>query len=132
MAAPLNCCNPCATVETVNIPGVEGTAGTDGADGVNAFTQLTADLVIPVQGANVTAFVSSALWMVIGQVVIIGEGVIPSNAPNGWANFQVASIASATEVTLTFLEYDGDTATGQTLATGATVSPAGLVGPAGP
>jgi len=132
MSAPLQCCTPCATTETVNTPGGEGAAGTDGTNGINAYTTLTANLVIPAEAANVTAYVVSSVWMVIGQVLIIGEGIIPSSAPNGWANFQVAAIPDATSVTLTFLNYTGDQIAGQTLASGATVSPAGLIGPAGP
>lgn len=129
MASVLNCCNSCSETETVNIPGVEGAPGVDGINGINAYTLLTADLTIPAIAATVLASVTSSVWMVIGQVLIIGEGIVPSDAPNGWANFQVTAIPDATSVTLTYLGYTGDTATGEVLATNATVSPAGLIGP---
>lgn len=132
MSATLNCCNTCATTETVNVPGGEGAAGVDGTNGVNAYTHLTTDLVIPVAPNTVTVGVESSLWMVIGQVVIIGEGVTPSDAPNGRAHFEVTALPSATSVTLEPLDYLDDTVAGQTLATGCTVSPAGMQGPAGP
>jgi hypothetical protein len=128
----LNCCNPCATTETVNVPGTEGTAGVDGTNGINAYTHLTTTLLIPVAPNTVVVGVESALWMVIGQVVIVGEGVTPTSAPNGWAHFEVAGLPSATSVTLLPLDYLGDTAALQTLDIGCNVSPAGLQGPAGP
>lgn len=133
MAAPLSCCNPCAQVETVNVPGTEGEAGTDGVDGVNAFTYLTANLLIPnISPDTRTANVNNSTWMVIGQILIIGEGIIPTAAPNGWAHFQVVGIPDPTSVELIFLDYPGDTPTGDTLASGCVVSPAGMQGPTGP
>lgn len=132
MSAPLSCCNPCATIETVNIPGLEGDPGINGTDGQNAYTRVTANFTIPAQGDTVDIAVESSVWLVVGQVVIVGEGIIPSDAPNGWANFQVAALPNSTTIRGTFLNYSGDTATGQVLADGCTVSPAGLIGPAGP
>jgi hypothetical protein len=134
MSSPLACCNTCATTETVNVPGNEGDPGLDGTNGVDAFTHLTEGLLIPAEGNSITIGVESSVWMVVGQILIIGEGVIPSDAPNGWANFQVTGIPSAVSVTLTSLQYPGDTPDGggATLASGATVSPAGLIGPTGP
>jgi hypothetical protein len=132
MSAPLACCNTCATTETVNTPGSEGPEGLDGTNGVNAFTHLTQSLLIPVEGNSITIGVESSVWMVIGQILIIGEGIVPTAAPNGWANFQVTGIPSSVSVTLKSLQYPGDTASGGTLASGATVSPAGLIGPTGP
>lgn len=104
----------------------------DGTNGVNAFTHLIGALVIPVAPNTVTVGVETSIWMVVGQVVIIGEGVNPSDNPNGWAHFLVTALPSSTSVTLEPLDYLGDAAAGQTLAIGCTVSPAGLQGPAGP
>lgn len=133
MSATLNCCNSCATTETVNIPGSEGTAGVDGVNGINAFSTLTTNLLIPAVGLDVNGIgVGSTLWMVVGQIVIVGEGVNPSLIPNGWAHFRVAGIVDTTTVNLTAMDYDGDTAAGQTLSIGCTISPAGVQGPAGP
>lgn len=131
MSATLSCCTPCATVETVNTPGSEGVAGTDGVDGVNAFTITTANIVIPGIGANVGASVESSVWMVVGQILVIGDGV-NSVGEDEWAHFRVAAIPDATSVTLTYMGYTGDGGGDGTLLAGCTVSPAGVEGPAGP
>lgn len=132
MSAPLNCCNQCATLETVNIPGGEGDPGVDGTDGVNAYTRVSANFTIPAEDDTVDVSVNTSAWMVVGQIVIVGEGLTPSNAPNGWANFQVTALPNSTTARLKYLNYTGDTATGQVLANGCVVTPAGLIGPAGP
>lgn len=123
-----NCCSPCPTVQTVNTPGVQGDAGTngtDGVDGVNAFTDITADATVPVTaGITVTVAVSDSSWMVIGQTVIIGDPDLGLASP-GPATFKVTAIASATSVTLEWLDYPGDVAGGSTLSDGCYVSPSG-------
>jgi hypothetical protein len=123
----LDCCRPCATVQTVNVPGPEGLESADGLNGVNAFTQTTVDFIIPAQGDVVTAAVASSIWMVIGQVVIVGVGV--SGLGNGPAHFQVSSLPGSTSVGLEFLNYTGDLASGVTIGAGSTVSPSGMIGP---
>lgn len=130
MSAPLSCCNPCSTVETVNVPGIEGAPGVDGVDGQNAYTFLTADIL---SFANpVTANVISSVWMVVGQVLIIGDGY-PSVGETNYAHFRVSSIPSSTQVVLTYLGYSVDNGDGDgTLLTGCGVSPSGEEGPAGP
>lgn len=110
-------CTPCCTtVPPVNIPGVEGDDGADGVDGTNAYTLLSADVVVPAVGANVTASVLDSIWMAIGQILVM----------DGPANFSVVSKPSASSVTLTFLGYTGDVAPASTIVSGSTVSPAGV------
>lgn len=117
MTLPKSCCAPCPDVETVQIPGPEGPSdpGTNGTDGIDAFTQTTADFIVPAIGANVTIVVVESGWMVVGQPVFIeGAGI-----------FEVVSIASQTSVTLKYLDYSINTHSTETISTGAKVSPSG-------
>jgi hypothetical protein len=119
MSNPLDCCNNCDTPETVNVPGVQGddgTAGTDGTDGVNAYTQTTADFTIPAVSANVTVQVGNSTWMAAEQNIFIA----------GAGTFEVVSKPTTTSVTLTYLDYDANTGSGNNIATGAVVSPGGF------
>lgn len=131
MSAPLSCCTPCATTETVNVPGVEGQAGTDGLDGENAYTSLTAQFGVPGANVQIPIIVASTLWMVVGQILIIGDGA-NSVGEDGWGHFQVISIQGATDVTVEYLAYPDDNNTDGVMFAGCTVSPAGVIGPAGP
>jgi len=135
MSATLSCCTPCATVETVNVPGTEGDPGTNGTNGVNAFSTTESQILFvpgggeaPL-GAPVT--VDTTLWMVVGQEVIIGDGV-NSVGETDWAHFRITAIGNATTVSLTYLDYPGDGAGDGILLVGCTVSPSGPIGPAGP
>lgn len=132
MSSLLNCCNPCAETETVNVPGTEGDPGIDGVDGINAFTTTVDAILLPAGDADVGPItVASAVWMVVGQVVIVGDGAT-SVGETGWGHFRVKTIHSATSVTLTYLDYTGDKGTGENLLAGCTLSPAGVIGPVGP
>lgn len=116
------CCSPCPEVQTINIPGVEGEAGEAGAagsDGVNAYTQTTADFVVPIVGANETVSVLDSTWMAVGQKVVT----------DGPASFEVVSKPTSTSVVLQFMGYTDDVAPGATVSTGAVVSPSGTQGP---
>lgn len=121
MAAISNCCNTCATVETVNVPGSEGDAGLDGVNGVNAFTTTVGQVNVPNPGDSVLVSVENSTWAVIGQIVIVGVGW--DGQGSGPAHFRIAGIPSASSLTLEFLNYLGDLATGQPILTGSTVSP---------
>lgn len=135
MSSPLNCCSSCATVETVNTPGTEGEAGLNGTDGVNAFTITTEDITFVDGGGEADVgviSVESSIWMVVGQVLIIGAGVNGPAAETEWGHFRVTAIPNATSVQLSYLDYTGDGGGDGVLLTGCTVSPAGIVGPAGP
>lgn len=124
-----NCCAPCPTVETVNVPGLEGAdgaAGSSGSNGVGAFTVVTGafnvppDLVTPV-----TIGVANSSWMVIGQILIIGQGAGVALANPGPATFIVNAIPSAASVQLLWLNYPGDVAAGTAISANAIVSPSG-------
>lgn len=119
MSNPLDCCTNCDTPETVNVPGAQGTAGTNGTNGtngVNAYTQTTADFTVPAIGANVTVSLVNSTWMAVEQNIFI----------TGAGTFSVVSKPTTTSVTLTYLDYDDNTAAGNNIPTGATVSPGGL------
>ncbi len=115
---PADCCNQCPTPTTVNVPGIEGEPGdpcVPCSDGVNAFTQTTADFTVPAVLANVTISVANSTWMGIGQTIFIVDA----------GAFQVVSKGSTTSVTLTYLNYDINTNTGNSIPTGNLVSPSG-------
>ncbi len=119
-------CTPCcATTQTVNIPGVEGANGADGTDGLNAYTVTTADFITPADNATVPIFVGSTLWLVVGQNIIIGQGLGTALAGPGPGTFKVDSIVSATQFVGKFLHFSGDVGNTVTISSGATVSPAG-------
>lgn len=122
MSSVLDCCTPCGTVQITQVPGNEGPAGTDGTDGVSAYTITTDDLLIVVSPAVTTIGVLSSVWLVIGQVLIIGAGISDLTV-GGPAHFVVTDIPSSTSVTLEYLGSVGDVAPGETILAGATVSP---------
>lgn len=108
-----------------------GTNAINGTNGVNAYTITTADFVVPVTGNNVTISVLNTAWMVIGQVLIIGQGTTVIADP-GPMHGQVMAIPNASTVTVKALGYVGDVVAGTTIGTGtnlggAVVSPSGLL-----
>lgn len=116
MAAPSICCNPCDPEIVVLVPGVEGAAGADGV-GTNAFTTTTTTTWnVPIVGASTASLAfDDTTWMVVGQPVFVeGAGI-----------FSVASKADGTHAVLTYLNYTGNTATGNPIVAGAQVSPSG-------
>ena len=124
MSVPKQCCAPCPDVQTINVPGAEGVPGTDGTNGVNginAFTVTTADFVVPLNnGADpVTITVGNSAWAVPGQKIFI----------EGAGFFECVSKPTTTSMTLVYLDYEGNTNTGNTITAGAGVSPGGNQGP---
>lgn len=121
MSTPLSACNPCCApvVPAVNVP------GSAGIQGPGAFTLTTADFVIPAIGSTVTVNVVSSIWIVVGQRLVVGQGSGAALVGPGPGTFQVTAIPSTTSVTLQFLGYQTDAATGATISSGAVVSPAG-------
>ena len=103
--------------------GTDGADGTNGIDGKNAYSVLTDIMAVPLTaGGTVTADVDTAEWMVVGQLVIVGQGpgaVLPFPGP---ATFTVTSFPSTTSVVLTWLEYPGDVGGGVAISAGAIVS----------
>ncbi|MGV1047661.1 MAG: hypothetical protein ACOYD4_03930 [Solirubrobacterales bacterium] len=103
------------------MPGIEGDAGpagTNGINGTNSSTTLTADLTIPAINAPVAVTVVSNAWMVVGQVVVSGDGV-------DFGTFRVVSKTGTTGATLTFLGAPGDSAPAAVIANGSIVTPGG-------
>ncbi len=127
MSATAPCVPCCSTPQSVNIPGVEGDPGDNGLNGVNAYSIVTSDFVVPMPTVTVSAIVDSTLWMVIGQIVIAGQGVGAALAGPGPSTFKVDSITSATVVVLKYLGYAGDIAPGglNTISAGCIISAAG-------
>src|SRR5690349_2961104 len=98
MSATSPCVPCCNTPQTINIPGSPGSAGAAGTNGVSTFSLTTADFVVPALNATVLVSVSSSLWMVVGQVLIVGQGPGAVLANPGPATFVVTSIPSTTTV----------------------------------
>lgn len=115
MAESVDCSCACPAVETVLVPGTGGDPGTNGTDGLNVFTITSADFVVPAISSPVTVTVNDSTWMVVGQNVFV----------QGAGYFSVASKPSSTSASLTYLDYSGNTAAGNTITAGAGVSPAG-------
>jgi len=121
---PKTCCPPCPDVQVENIPGPEGENGqngTDGTNGFNAYTITTSDFVVPLNdGATpVTVAVGNSAWANAGQIIFI----------QGAGYFQCVSKPDTTHMILVYLDYAGNTNTGNTISAGAGVSPGGLQGP---
>src|SRR6478672_3355068 len=110
MSSPFDCfvCPPGSLPggSTVNIPGPQGdkgdpgAPGTDGTNGHNAFSTTLADVLLPIQGNNVSVSLDDASWMQVGQNVFM-------SGDEGVANFQVISKNDTTNfAVLKFLEYN--------------------------
>ena len=121
MSSALDCCSPCGTVQVTQVPGNEGPAGIDGVDGVSAYTTTLDNLLVVVSPTTTVIGVVSSVWMVIGQVVIIGSGFNAS--VGGPAHFNVVNVLTATSVELEYIGSVGDVPPGDTILAGAIVSP---------
>lgn len=116
MSAVIDCsCAPCSTVAApVQVPGVNG---------ANAQSLVQADFTVPAVNSSVTVTVDNTGWMVIGQSVVVGQTIGVAIANPGPASFRVASIPSATTVSLTYLGLPGDVSAASTISKGAAISP---------
>ena len=123
MSSVLDCCNPCGTVQVTQVPGSEGAPGVDGVDGISAYTTTLTDIIIVVAPGTSLVSVVSSVWMVIGQVVIIGSGFGTSLVGPGPAHFTVINVPTATSVEIEYIGSVGDVAPGDTISAGAIVSP---------
>src|SRR5208337_31632 len=92
-------------VPTVSIPG---------APGANAYTNTSANFVVPAIGSTVTVSVLNSACFVVNEIVLVA----------GPAHFLVTAIPSSTSVTLQFLGYPIDVAVGSTILAGVEVTPA--------
>lgn len=122
MSQPSNC-NPCCSTDlTTQIPGSAGSQGDPGTNGKSAFSITQADFVVPAIGNSVTVSINDGSWMSVGagvpQIVYVTDAGF----------FSVNSLAGSppTAVGLTYLNYTGNTAAGNTIPTGAEISPAGV------
>lgn len=103
------------------LTGPQGPAGTDGTDGQPAYTTTSADFVQPAEGASVQIAVAATSWLAVGApLYVVGGGF-----------YTVASIQSATLVTITSLAGVGNTVAGSTIASGAMVVATGKRGATG-
>lgn len=116
MSSPVDCyCSPCASqTPPVQVPGIAGK---------NATSVVTADILVPAVNGSVGVTVTDTSWMVVGQIIIIGQGGGNVLANPGPGTFKVGSIFDSTTLALTFLGYAGDVAVGATISAGAIVSP---------
>lgn len=115
MAIPQDCCRPCPDVLVTQVPGPEGANGADGAAGINAYTITSADFVVPAINGSVTVNVGNSSWATVGQNIFI----------QGAGTFSLTSKPGTGSMTLTYLNYAGNTHAGETITAGAGVSPAG-------
>jgi hypothetical protein len=109
-----------ATVSAAGPAGAAGAAGTPGA-ALSAYDALASSFVMPAAAANVTIAIANTAWMGVGQVIYIASA----------GYFQVASISSATQASITNLNYPGNASAGGTIASGSKVSAGGLIGATG-
>ncbi len=121
MSSTLDCCNPCGTIQVTQVPGSEGPPGIDGINGVSAYTTTVDDLLIVVSPTTTVLGMVSTVWLVIGQVIIIGSGF--GTNVGGPAHFIVQSVPTATSAEIVYLGSAGDVAPGETILAGAIVSP---------
>lgn len=130
MNTPDGCCSPCPTIQTINVPGSQGSAGaagTNGINGIDAFSFLTANFNTPADTVTpITISVSSSLWMIIGERIMIGQGAGLVLANPGPGTFIVTAIPSPTTVTVTFVHATGDVGFNTTISAGAVVSGVGV------
>lgn len=72
------CCAPsCDEPVSIQVPGPAGVAGADGVDGedgLSPVTNVTAQFLMPAEGANVTVAVGNSEGLVPGQGVIVQTG----------------------------------------------------------
>lgn len=124
------CCAPsCDEPVNVQVPGPDGAAGAAGADGVagaSAFTTLTAQFLMPAEGATVNAVVGSTAVMVVGQPVFVQVA----------GTMLVDSITNSTTVVLLNPEstagglYASNAAPTTAIPASSKISPGGIQGPA--
>lgn len=125
-----DCCSPCASPTVVNVvgsPGLNGAAGASGANGINAFSLTTAQFNVPPDLVTpVTISVSSTLWMVVGENIVVGQGVGAALPSPGPGSFKITAIPSPSAVTVLWVKGANDVAAGTAISSGAVVSPSGL------
>lgn len=135
MSAPIPCVPCCATPTTTNVPGIQGNAGNNGADGISSYAVLGGAglAAIPADGADTPSLTFSGpgtaptSWMVVGQYVILGQGPGAALTNPGPYTFEIKSIDSVTQATLTRRAASNDGAS-LSVDVGAYLSPEGIPG----
>lgn len=125
---PSSTCTPCGGFspclpDNPGPPGEQGprgVPGTNGSVGTNAYSLTTSSFVQPAEGAQVSVSVDTGLWASPGQTVFVSNG-----------GYYAVFDSSATDVTLTNLNYAGNATIGSTVASSQHLSPAGPIGSAG-
>lgn len=126
MPATTPCIPCCTTPQVTNVPGGQGLSGSNGTDGENAFAYLAVDSALPAAAGNpVTFSVTNTGWMVVGQIVMIGQGGGTALANPGPGTFEITAIGSSTSFTGNWLDYSTDAAALSPLSAGCIISPAG-------
>lgn len=125
--SPVDCCSPCdsqiAPVVIPGIQGIQGTAGTNGTNGQNAFATTTAQFTTPADLVTTsTVSVTSSVWMVVGETVILGQGPGAILANPGPATYLVTAIASPNTFTGHLINVADEN---KVISAGAVVSPTG-------
>lgn len=119
-----SCHVPSCEPEVVNIPGPQGEQGEpgeDGCTGTNAYTNTTADFIVPAVGNNVTVSVGQSAFMGIGQYIWTETA----------GQYTVVSRPTSTSVELENTGQDGNAAPTTNIVAGVRVSPSGKEGPEG-
>lgn len=116
-AIPGSTINSGATVSAAGPTGAAGATGTP----LSAYDTLAASFTMPNAAASTTITIGSTAWLATNQVIYIASA----------GYFQVATISSATQVSITNLNYPGNAAAASTIASGSRVSPGGLQGAQG-
>lgn len=111
-AGDCSCACPTPTVTAIpGAPGADGAAGAAGTNGINSFTFTSADFVVPAIGSNVTFNVGNSAMFTTGQNIFVTTA----------GTFEIISFPSATSIEAEYLNYSGNTNTGNTITAGAQV-----------
>jgi hypothetical protein len=105
----------CPQLEVVQVPGAPGTDGTAGVNGLDCVDFLQSPFVVPSTGGSISAIVTNNARFTVGQNIFM----------EGAGTFNLTSITGTTVMTLEYLTYASNTATGNTIAAGAQLGPGG-------
>lgn len=117
MSSPIPCVPCCSTVQVTNIPGTS-TTGLPGDDGISSYAILSLQMnPVPADGFTTGSIAFSGpgttptQWMVVGQVVVMGNNLAPLLVNGGPFTFIVTSVDDAFHATFDRLAAPNDSAT---------------------
>ncbi len=126
-----SCCQPsCDEQQTIQIPGpagANGNNGEDGSDGISPVTTVSAQFLMPAEGANVTVAVGTSSGIVVGGLMFVQTAGV----------MQVISKPNNISVVLQNLEntasalYPGNAAPTTAIPAGSLIMPTGAQGASG-